>query len=132
MSVEILNIYKMIDYIKDYIINDSIGNIKQFEYFKYENLVVVISNGLTNSSYKNNIISIEDYEIIIDKLATMNKSVDISYLIAFDSFDGVNHLETVEDKIDLVSFNTTFVNQHLLSKLEKYSTARSNTILTWI
>jgi hypothetical protein len=77
MSVEILNIYKMIDYIKDYIINDSIGNIKQFEYFKYENLVVVISNGLTNSSYKNNIISIEDYEIIIDNIENVYYEITI-------------------------------------------------------
>lgn len=73
----------MIDYIKDYIINDSIGNIKQFEYFKYENLVDVISNGLTNSSYKNNIISMEDYEIIIDNIEdvyyeiTIIKNIDL-------------------------------------------------------
>ena len=72
------------------------------------------------------------YEIMVDKLANMNKLVDISRLIAFDSFDSANHLETVEGKIDLVSFNTTFINQHLLSKLEKYSTTRSNSILTWI
>lgn len=83
MSVEILNIYKMIDYIKDYIINDSIGNIKQFSYFKYENLVDVISNGLTNSSYNNNIISMEDYEIIIDNIEdvyyeiTIIKNIDL-------------------------------------------------------
>jgi len=50
------------------------------------------------------------YKIMVDKLANMNKSVDISCLIVFDSFDGVNHLKTIEGKIDLVSFNTTFVN----------------------
>ena len=52
------------------------------------------------------------HEIMVDKLAIMNKSVDMSRLIAFDSFDGANHLETVEGNIDLVSFNSTIVNRN--------------------
>ena len=49
----------------------------------------------------------------------------------FDSFDGANHLETVEGKIDLVSFSSTLTNANLLS-LPNYSTARSSSILTFM
>jgi len=60
-----------------------VANIKEFEYFKYDNLIDVISNGLTNSTYKNNVISIDDYEIIIDNCnneyyeLTIIKNIDI-------------------------------------------------------
>lgn len=84
MSPEILKIYNIIDYIKLFISNDVvIPNIKQFDYFNYENLIDVISNGLTNSTYKNNIISIDDYEIIVDNIEdtyyeiTIIKNIDL-------------------------------------------------------
>jgi len=84
MSPEILKIYNIIDYIKLFISNDVvIPNIKQFDYFNYENLINVISNGLTNSTYKNNIISIDDYEIIVDNIEdtyyeiTIIKNIDL-------------------------------------------------------
>ena len=84
MSAEILKIYNIIDYIKLFISNDVvIPNIKQFDYFNYENLINVISNGLTNSTYKNNIISIDDYEIIVDNIEdtyyeiTIIKNIDL-------------------------------------------------------
>jgi hypothetical protein len=84
MSAEILKIYNIIDYIKLFISNDVvIPNIKQFDYFNYENLIDVISNGLTNSTYKNNIISIDDYEIIVDNIEdtyyeiTIIKNIDL-------------------------------------------------------
>ena len=69
---------------------------------------------------------------MVGKLAKMSKLVGISCLITFDSFDGANYLETIKGKIDLVSFNITLVNWHLLSKLEKYSTTRSNANLIWM
>jgi hypothetical protein len=84
MSAEILKIYNIIDYIKLFISNDVvIPNIKQFDYFNYENLIDVISNGLMNSTYKNNIISIDDYEIIVDNIEdtyyeiTIIKNIDL-------------------------------------------------------
>ena len=84
MSAEILKIYNIIDYIKLFISNVVvIPNIKQFDYFNYENLIDVISNGLMNSTYKNNIISIDDYEIIVDNIEdtyyeiTIIKNIDL-------------------------------------------------------
>ena len=50
----------------------------------------------------------------------------------FNSFNGTNRLEIVESKIDLISFNSKLVNVDLLTKFKGYSTARSNSILTWM
>jgi hypothetical protein len=85
MSIEILKVYKMIDYIKDYVNDNAIANIKRFNYFNYDNLIAVIANGLTNSSYKNNIISIEDYEIIIDN--EDNKYYEITIIKNIDIYE---------------------------------------------
>ena len=35
-------------------------------------------------------------------------------LLMFDLFDRANHLKTVEDKIDLISFSSTMVHKDLL------------------
>ena len=48
----------------------------------------------------------------------------------FDSYDGANHLETAEGKIDLVSFSSAIANHDLL-QLCSYSTAKSSSILTF-
>ena len=73
-----------------------------------------------------------NYSILLNKLRKCNVSFDSSSIVMFDSFDGANHLETVEGKIDLVSFNSTLVSADLLSKLKNYSASRSNAILTWM
>jgi len=81
MSVEIS---KMIDYIKAYVNDEAIANIKRFNYFKYKNIIEIISNGLENSTYKNNIISYGDYEIII-----------------YDNYDNYYYEITIIKNIDL-------------------------------
>ena len=45
-------------------------------------------------------------------------------MIVFDSFDGVNHLEPLEGKFDLVSFSSTIAKKEL-SSLPHCSTAKS-------
>ena len=52
-------------------------------------------------------------------------------IVFFNSFDGTNHLESAEGKIDLISFSTTAFNKDLLS-LKDYSTSKSANILTWM
>ena len=51
-------------------------------------------------------------------------------MIVFDSFDGANHLESVESKVNLISFSSTIANNELLTLLD-YSVAKSKNILTW-
>ena len=48
----------------------------------------------------------------------------------FHRFDGSNHLETVECKVDLVSFSSTIVNSGLLKC--DYSGTQSSNILIWM
>jgi len=71
------------------------------------------------------------YSLLIDKLERRFINTTFDSVIMFDSFDGANHLETPEGKIDLVSFSSTLVNDKLLS-LPNYSTARSSSILTFM
>ena len=47
-----------------------------------------------------------------------------------DLFDGANHLETIEGKLDLISFSSTLLNSNLLKKIGDYSIGKSNCILT--
>lgn len=71
----ILKVYEIIDYINRYInTNEMINNTMKFKYFKYDNLLDVISNGL-NGTIENNIILIKNYDISI-----MNINNDI-YLV---------------------------------------------------
>ena len=73
-----------------------------------------------------------NYDILVQKICNYNLTIDCSTFIMFDSFDGANHLETVEGKIDLVSFNSTLINSDLVNQLKGYSTSRSSGILIWI
>ena len=50
----------------------------------------------------------------------------------FDSFDGAIHLDTIGEKIHLVSFSTALVNDNVMKEIDDNSTARSNLILTWM
>ena len=49
----------------------------------------------------------------------------------FDSFDGENHLETAEGKVDLISFSTTLTKKHSLSDCN-FTTVQSRSILMWM
>ena len=60
------------------------------------------------------------HNLLVDNLECKFKNVNINSVIIFDSFDSANHLETMEGKIDLVSFSSILVNSNLLS-LPKYS-----------
>ena len=73
-----------------------------------------------------------NYDILVRKICNYDLPIDCSTFIMFDSFDGANHLETVEGKIDLVSFNSTLINSDLVNQLKGYSTSRSSGILTWM
>ena len=70
------------------------------------------------------------YKIIIDQIKRRNDNVDINSIAMIDSFDGANHLETMEEKLDLVSFSSALVNKNSLDKITDSSTAKSNSILT--
>ena len=72
----------------------------------------------------------QNIDLLRKKIDSYNLPIDCSDLILFDLFDGANHLETVEGKIDLVSFNSTVINADLISKSHGYSTARTSRILT--
>jgi len=85
MTTTILKVCDMIKYINFYMMNNTLPNIKQFNYFEYENLINVISNGLTNSTFKNNIISIDDYEIIIDTY--INRYYEITIIKNIDLYE---------------------------------------------
>ena len=61
----------------------------------------------------------------------MHKIIGFIYQYLFDSFDGANNLETAEGKVDLISFSTTLVNNHLHSNYD-YATAQSSSILRWM
>jgi hypothetical protein len=71
------------------------------------------------------------YALLLEKVQRKMLNYKPSDIIMFDSFDGANHLETAEGKIDLVSFSSTIVNQELL-QLSSYSTAKSSSILTFM
>ena len=72
----------------------------------------------------------QNCDLLLKKIESYDLHIDCTDLIMFDSFDSTNHLENIEDKIDLVSFNTTVINADLVSKLQGYSTARTCGILT--
>ena len=46
------------------------------------------------------------------------------------SFNGSNHLETIERKLDLVSFLSTLANSNLLKEITNIPTVKNNCILT--
>ena len=71
------------------------------------------------------------FEILSKKIESRNNNIDMPKVIAFDSFDGANHLETVEGKIDLISFKSIVVNCNLLTSFINYSASKSGNILTW-
>ena len=48
--------------------------------------------------------------------------MNVNSVIMFDNFDGGNHLETAEGKIDLVGFSSALANANLLSS-RNYSAA---------
>ena len=69
-------------------------------------------------------------ELITDKLKCYFKEVDLQELLFFNFFDGINHLETMKGKVDLISFLSICTNKYLLN-LFSYLTSRSISILTW-
>jgi hypothetical protein len=70
------------------------------------------------------------YELLSEKITKCFPNANQKNLLFFDSFDGANHLETTEGKVDLISHSSTYVNKYLLSEFN-YSTSRSSNILTW-
>jgi hypothetical protein len=85
MSYKLAKVYEMINYIHDYINDNAIANIKRFNYFEYDNLVNVISNAIPHSTFKKNIISINDYEIIID--TEINHNYEITIIKNIDLYE---------------------------------------------
>ena len=74
----------------------------------------------------------KNFNFVAKKIESCDLNIDCTDLIAFDYFINTNHLETVEGKIALVSFNSTVINTDLVSKLQGYSTSRMRRILTWM
>jgi len=72
------------------------------------------------------------HKIMTNQIKRCNDKASMDSIIMIDSFDGANHLETIEGKLDLVSFFSTLVNSNLLDTITDYSTAKSNCILTWM
>jgi len=69
------------------------------------------------------------YELLSEKITKRFPNANQKNLLFFDSFDGANHLETTEGKVDLISHSSTCVNKYLLSGFN-YSTSQSSNILT--
>jgi hypothetical protein len=69
------------------------------------------------------------YELLISKLCKRVEYHLLNRIVMFDSFNGANHLETTEVKVNLISFSSTYINKYLLS-LDNYSTTQSSLILT--
>ena len=57
-----------------------------------------------------------NYKLLWKKTESYNLNIDYINVIMFDSFDISNHLRTAEDKIDLVSFNSTLIKADLVLK----------------
>ena len=55
------------------------------------------------------------FDLFVEKFARCRWNVDLNEFAMFDLFDGANHLETVEGKVDLVSFLSAIVNNKLLT-----------------
>lgn len=64
-SSGIIAVYDIINYIKRYISKKDIPNFAYFPYFKYENLLYVILNGLSGAIIENEIIYLNYYKIYI-------------------------------------------------------------------
>ena len=71
------------------------------------------------------------FKLFCNKFKYQDQNVNMNKIILFDSFDRINHLETAEGKVDLISFNTTLVNKNLLNNFY-YSTMKSSSILVWM
>lgn len=71
------------------------------------------------------------HTLLADNLECRFKDVNVNSVIMFDNFDGGNHLETAEGKIDLVGFSSALANANLLSS-RNYSAAWSSSILTFM
>ena len=66
MTSGIIEVYDIINYIRRYILKNDVPNFAYFPYFEYDNLLVIILNGLNGSGYiENNIIYINYYKIFI-------------------------------------------------------------------
>ena len=66
MTSGIIEVYDIINYIRRYILKNDIHNFAYFPYFEYENLLVIILNGLNGNGYiENDIIYINYYKIFI-------------------------------------------------------------------
>ena len=63
-----------------------------------------------------------NYMLLKKKILSCDLPIDILSLIMFNSFNEANHLETVEGKLDLFSFNSALANADTLVKLKSYST----------
>jgi|694.fasta_scaffold09297_4 hypothetical protein len=62
----IIEVYDMINYIKQYILKNDIPNYAIFSYFKYDNLLIIILNGLCGRGFiENDIIYLNFYKIFI-------------------------------------------------------------------
>jgi hypothetical protein len=62
----IIEVYDMINYIKRYILKNDIPNYAIFSYFKYDNLLIIILNGLCGRGFiENDIIYLNFYKIFI-------------------------------------------------------------------
>ena len=55
------------------------------------------------------------YSLLHGKVKNRIESKSLRSLVVFDSFDGANHFETIEGKVDLVSYCSTCFNQDLIS-----------------
>ena len=55
------------------------------------------------------------FNVMIEKSKTHVNSSSLNEMIVIDSFNGANHLESLEDKIDLISFSSIIMNKELLS-----------------
>ncbi len=85
MPYRLVKVYEMINYIQNYKDDNTIANIKRFDYFEYDNIINVISNAIPYSKFKNNIISINDYEIIID--TEINNYYEITIMKNIDLYE---------------------------------------------
>jgi hypothetical protein len=66
MTSGIIEVYDIINYIRRYILKNDVDNFAYFPYFEYENLLVIILNGLNGNGYiENDIIYINYYKIFI-------------------------------------------------------------------
>lgn len=62
----IIAVYDIINYIRRYILKNDIPNFAHFPYFEYDNLLIIILNGLNENGFiENDIIYLNYYKIFL-------------------------------------------------------------------